>query len=85
MPRKKAKITVRVDDIDVACEVVERMGYNHDVGMYATLIQLGEEQKIAVRPPNGTWRLWTARDRVQPLVEHIARCAREGWDPFPPR
>jgi hypothetical protein len=82
MARKPAPLKVWINGAEVACPVVERLGYNHDAGAYAAIVLHDGREQTAVKEGQ-RWRLWGAKDRVRPLVEHIERCARQGRDPFP--
>ncbi len=53
-------------------KVVESMGFNHSVGMYAKLVQDGERERMAVKQGK-CWRFWTAEDRVAPLRKGLHR------------
>jgi hypothetical protein len=58
------------------CWLVENMGFNHSIGMYAKMVKLKDgSETVVVRPTGGTWRFWTPRDRTQPLREAAAK----GW------
>ena len=76
-----AKIQVALEDgALVFCDVMER-SYNHDVGANTAWVKFDGREFMAVRK-NGAWRKWTARDRTQPLIDHIERCAKTGEKPF---
>lgn len=46
-------------------KVVENMGYNHDIGMRAILIETDDGNKVVVSyRVAGPWRFWTPRDRL---------------------
>lgn len=81
MARKPKAIKVWIDGAEVSCPVVERLGYSHDAGAYAAIVTHDGREQTAVKQGR-QWRLWTARDRVRPLAEHIERCARAGRPPF---
>ena len=73
------KVNVVFEDGKLAfCKVVESMGYNHDLGAYAKIVEF-EGREIVVKRPQGLklWRPHTARERVQPIVEHFERLRRE--------
>lgn len=55
-------------------KVLSSLGYNHDIGAYVKEVEIDGQRQMAVGGP-GYWRLWTARDRTQPLREAVAR----GW------
>ena len=59
-------------------KVTESLGYNHDAGAYCKFVEY-EGKEILVKRPQGMklWRPHTARERVAPLIEHLAREARE--------
>lgn len=84
MPRKPAPLKVMIDGTEVTCPVVERLGFNHDIGAYAAVVVHDGGEKTAVKRPGGTWRLWMPRDRVRPLREHILQSAAAGVAPFGP-
>jgi len=56
-------------------KVVESVGYNRDIGGYVKIVTTLDGEKTAVKQGRRSWRFWTARDRVQPLVDAIER----GW------
>lgn len=59
-------------------KVVENLGYNHDIGMYAKIVLVGTEERTAVaRQRSGPWRFWSAQDRITPLLEGLAARLRE--------
>lgn len=55
-----AKINVDGNDY----KVVESMGFNHNIGMYAKVVMTETGERVAVKHPRGVWRFWTPRDRV---------------------
>jgi hypothetical protein len=57
------------------CSVVERMGFNHDIGMRAAWVELNGHEFMAVNQL-GFWRKWGPADRAEPLIEHIEREAK---------
>jgi hypothetical protein len=76
-----AKVQVALEDGSlVMCDVMER-SYNHDVGARTVWVNHDGKEFMAVHRL-GAWRKWTARDRVQPLIDHIERCAKTGEAPF---
>lgn len=78
-----SKIQVALEDGSlVMCQVMERT-YNHDVGARTALVKHDGNEFMAVHR-FGAWRKWTPRDRVQPLIDHIERCAKTGERPFKP-
>lgn len=73
------KINVLLEDGGLAfCKVTENLGYNHDAGAYCKFVQYeGREMLVKRRTGERLWRPHTARERVQPLLDHFARKARE--------
>lgn len=61
--------------------VVERLGYDHSIGRYAAIVKDGDRERTVVKTGK-VWRFWGAQDRIRPLVEHIARCEKNGEPPF---
>lgn len=59
-------------------KVTESLGYNHDAGAYCKIVEY-QGKEILVKRPQGMklWRPHTARERVAPLVEYLARKAKE--------
>lgn len=77
-----AQIQVALEDGSlVVCRVVERLGYNHDLGATAAWVEYDGKEFCAERRL-GAWRKRTAQQRAQPLIEHIERCAKSGEAPF---
>jgi len=73
------KINVRLEDGQlVFCKVVESLGYNHDAGAYCKIVQ-HEGREMLVKRFQGMkiWRPHTARERVQPLIDHLERLKRQ--------
>ena len=72
------KVTVRLEDGSLAlCKVTESLGYNHDAGAYCKFVE-HEGRRMLVKKNSGKiWRVHTARERVQPLIDHFERLARE--------
>ncbi len=59
------KMTVFLEDgTGVKASVVESMGFNHDIGTYATLVRWEGREFVAVKRGVGNWREWTAKDRL---------------------
>jgi hypothetical protein len=73
------KINVVFEDGKLAfCKVVESLGYNHDAGAYCKIVEHdGREMLVKCPRSMQLWRPHTARDRVKPLVDHMARLKRE--------
>lgn len=72
------KINVIFEDGKLGfCKVVESLGYNHDAGAYCKIVE-HEGREILVKRPGGLklWRPHTARERVQPLIDHLERLKR---------
>lgn len=72
------KINVIREDGRLAfCKVVESLGYNHDAGAYCKIVEL-DGREVLVKRARGLklWRQHTARERVQPLVDHFERLKR---------
>lgn len=61
-----------------ACRVIESLGYNHDIGSRVNVVLHEGVERKAVGGGRYGWRFWTARDRVQPLVDHAEREAAAG-------
>lgn len=59
------------------CKVVASLGYNPDIGQRVNVVLHEGVERTAVAGGRSGWRFWTARDRVQPLVEELERRARE--------
>ena len=77
-----ASIQVSLEDGSlVMCKVIERLGYNHDLGATAAWVEHNGKEFVAERRL-GAWRKRTVQQRVQPLIDHIERCARNGENPF---
>jgi hypothetical protein len=52
----------------VKCHVIEDLGYDHDAGAYAKVVEHnGLERTVVRRPLEGMWRFWTAAVRMQPM------------------
>lgn len=69
------KINVLFEDGSLAfLKVVENLGYNHDAGAYCKIVNYNGRE-ILVKRFSGAklWRPHTARDRVQPLLDHLQR------------
>lgn len=68
-----ASIQVSLEDGSlVMCEVVERLGYNHDIGADAIWVKHGDKEFCAERRL-GAWRKRTPRNRITPLLEELQR------------
>ena len=50
----------------IAYRVIESMGFNHDIGMYAKMVATDYGDKVAVkhRGSGSAWRFWTPKDRL---------------------
>ena len=73
------KINVILEDGKLAfCKVVESIGYNHDLGAYAKIVEF-EGREMLVKRPRGMklWRPHTAQERAQPLIDHLAQQKRD--------
>lgn len=82
MPRKPPKINVTMEDGNaVMATVLERLGFNHDVGRRAIWCGYEGKEFMAVCV-GGFWRKWGAKDRVKPMIEHLERCLKNGEKPF---
>jgi hypothetical protein len=58
-------INVTLESGEIArCRVIERMGFNHDVGACAVWVEHDGRQFMAVGG-HGVWRKWMAKDQVQ--------------------
>jgi hypothetical protein len=68
-------------DTGETVRVIERMGFNHDVGARTAWVKQDDHEFMVVYLRPGTWRRWSAADRTQPLIEHLKRAkeARSGW------
>lgn len=53
-------------------KVVESLGFNHSIGMYAKIVLTEDGERMAVKYRGGPWRFWTAADRAQPIMEAVA-------------
>lgn len=51
--------------------VTESLGYVHSVGAHAVEVETPDGFRKAVKR-GGTWRFWTAEDRVRPLREALS-------------
>ena len=73
------KINVLLEDGSLAfCKVVENLNYNHDAGAYCKIVSHdGKEVLVKRRSGEKLWKPHTARERVQPLIDHYARLERE--------
>lgn len=72
------KINVILEDGKLAfLKVVENLGYSHDAGAYCKIVE-HEGREMLVKRPQGlkVWRAHTARERVQPLADHLAEQKR---------
>jgi len=56
-------------------QVVEKLGFNHDMGGYAAIVMAGGRERTIVKQGTAPWRFWSADDRAQPLIDAMAR----GW------
>lgn len=56
------------------CKVIDKGGYNCDIGQNWKMVELDGE-RVMVVGGRGFWRVWGPRDRTAPLREAIAR----GW------
>jgi hypothetical protein len=63
-------------DTDEAVRVIERLGFNHDVGARTAWASHAGEEFMIVHLRPGTWRRWKAADRVRPFIEHLAQKRR---------
>lgn len=73
------KINVVFEDGKLAfLKVVESLGYNHDAGAYCKIVEF-EGREILVKRPKGLklWRPHTARERAQPLIDHLTQQKRD--------
>ena len=61
-------------------KVLDSMGYNPDIGEHDKMVEIDGKRRMAVGGP-GRWRLWTAKDRTEPLREAFERgWPKPGWD-----
>jgi hypothetical protein len=68
-----ASIQVALEDGSlVMCKVIERLGYNHDLGANAAWVEHDGKEFCAERKL-GAWRKRGARDRITPLLEELKR------------
>lgn len=51
------------DGTGVKATIAESMGFNHDIGTYATVFRWEGREFVAVKRA-GQWQEWTARDRL---------------------
>lgn len=56
--------------------VTENLGYMHAIGHYGKMVLIDGKERLVVKEA-GQWRRWTAADRAAPLIEGLARKARE--------
>jgi hypothetical protein len=47
--------------------VLERLGFNPDVGGYVAIVRDDERDVTVVKQGKGPWRFWTPKDRTQHL------------------
>jgi hypothetical protein len=73
------KINVVFPDGKLAfCKVVENLGYNHDAGAYCKIVEFEGREMLVKRPRSlKLWRPHTAQERVQPIIDHLARLKAE--------
>lgn len=72
------KINVLLEDGSLAfCKVTESLGYNHDAGAYCKFVEHDGKEMLVKKNGGKLWRPHTARERVQPLIDHFARLAKE--------
>lgn len=73
------KINVLFEDGSLGfCKVVENLHYNHDAGAYCKIVaHEGREMLVKRRQGEKLWHPHTARERVQPMIDHFARLERE--------
>ena len=50
-------------------KIVERLGYNHDIGQHAYEVEHVAGTRHMAVGRGGSYRLWTARDRVVPMTQ----------------
>jgi len=73
-----SKVQVQLENGQLAiCFVIERMGFNHDIGAQTIWVSHGGMEFMAVRKL-GAWRKWSAADRARPLVEYLKRKTESG-------
>lgn len=59
------RMTVRLaDGTTVKATVIESMGFNHDIGKYASVVKWEGREFVAVKYAVGDWREWSAKDRL---------------------
>ncbi len=59
------KMTVFLaDGTGVKASIVESMGFNHDIGTYASLVRWEGREFVVVKRGAGNWHEWTAKDRL---------------------
>ncbi len=68
------KMTVFLaDGTCVKATVVESMGFNHDIGTYASLVRWEGRDFMVVKCGVGNWREWTVKGRLSSERLKIAR------------
>ena len=56
---------IKIDGVPYA--VLDNLGFQHSVGVYAKEVQTPEGPKMAVRSPgSNNWRFWIPTDRLRP-------------------
>ena len=53
-------------------EVIERLGFNHDIGGYVAIVRAGGSEATVVKQ-GGVWRFWTPADRARPLIDYYQK------------
>lgn len=71
---KKIRVFIG-DGTDELCEVVDNLGFNHDVGAYTKEVRLPDGALAMAVGRGKAWRLWSVHDRIKPLVD----AAKKGW------
>jgi hypothetical protein len=54
-------------------KVLDSLGWQASAGVFAKEVETPDGPRVAVRSRRGLWRWWTARERVQPLVDGLRR------------
>jgi hypothetical protein len=63
-------------------KVTESLCYNHDAGAYCKMVEYEGREMLVKRPRSmKLWRPHTARERVQPIFDYLAKIANAA----PPR
>ena len=52
--------------------IVERMGFNHSIGMHAMIVQDGDSERSVVKA-SGIWRFWIADDKIKTAGRYVGQ------------